>query len=261
MPLDRFGVFYEIGIPKPWNENSEFDMFHRVVEQAVQADDQGYHSFWAAEQAAMLDLLSDGRLEYGVGRSSCWDEFEGFGIDPGDARPMLDEALEVMVGCWSEEVFSYEGEHFRLPPRQVIPKPRQDPHPPLWMAATGAQSHEAAAMKGLGLLSLTLATPLEEIKARLNRYKAAIPDARPVGKFVNDRAATFLITHVAETTAEAKRNAEQAAIWYVRTGLEVFSTMLSKLLIGSPDDCIAQLRRSMTLFADEVMPAFTGGAR
>src|SRR5205814_7653934 len=76
------------------------------------------HPIRAAEMAALLDCVCDGRLEFGTGRSATRDELEGFGIDPQETRGMWEEALEVIVGAWTTDVFSWEGTHFRVPPRR-----------------------------------------------------------------------------------------------------------------------------------------------
>src|SRR3990172_468426 len=73
------------------------------------------HPIRAAEAAAVLDLISDGRLEFGTGRSATRTELEGFGIAPGDTRSMWEEALQVIVGAWTEDVFEWHGKHFQVP--------------------------------------------------------------------------------------------------------------------------------------------------
>jgi alkanesulfonate monooxygenase SsuD/methylene tetrahydromethanopterin reductase-like flavin-dependent oxidoreductase (luciferase family) len=186
------------------------------------------HPVRVAEQTAALDLLCDGRLEFGTGRSIGWDEYMGFGIDPADARPMWEEALEVIVGCWTEEVYEHHGRYFDLPPRHVIPSPLQEPHPPLWVAATGPESHEIAGLKGLGLMSLTMCTPLEEIAKRIAIYRDALTRAQPIGKTVNAKAATMAMTHVAATNAEAIENCRDNFMWYLQAGLQLAGTMVNK---------------------------------
>ena len=183
------------------------------------------HPIRAAEAAAVLDLLCDGRLEFGTGRSATRAELEGFGIDPGETRPMWEEALRMIVGAWTEDVFSFEGKHFRLPPRRVLPKPLQRPHPPLWVAATGPESHETAGRRGLGLLSFTIGVPPEELAQRIGLYRKGLETAEPIGKFVNPRAATFTMVHCAETTAEARRDAAESCEWYARAGTRQIATV------------------------------------
>src|SRR5213076_1354904 len=102
------------------------------------------------------------------------DELEGFGIDPNETRGMWEEALDVIVGAWTTDVFSWEGTHFHVPPRRVLPKPLQKPHPPLWMASTSPASHEIAGRKGLGLLSFTIGVPPEELASRIALYRSGL---------------------------------------------------------------------------------------
>jgi alkanesulfonate monooxygenase SsuD/methylene tetrahydromethanopterin reductase-like flavin-dependent oxidoreductase (luciferase family) len=183
------------------------------------------HPVRAAEAAAVLDLISDGRLEFGTGRSSTRVELEGFGIAPEETRGMWEEALRLIVGAWTEDVFSWSGPHFRLPPRRVIPKPLQRPHPPLWVASTTPESHELAGKKGLGLLSFTIGVPPEELAGRIRLYRKALEQAEPIGKVANGRAATFTMVHCAETAAEARANAAESFEWYARRGVEQIATL------------------------------------
>jgi alkanesulfonate monooxygenase SsuD/methylene tetrahydromethanopterin reductase-like flavin-dependent oxidoreductase (luciferase family) len=179
------------------------------------------HPMRAAEMAATLDLICNGRLEFGTGRSLSREEMEGFGINPLDTRPMWEEALDMIVGAWTNEVFSFEGRYFKLPPREVIPKPLQKPHPPLWCASTGPETHEIAGRKGLGLMSFTLMVDLEELKRRIGLYRAGLAECtRPAGKFINDRVAAFTMVHCAETNREAEATARESMEWYVRKVFE-----------------------------------------
>ena len=268
-----FGLFYEIPVPQPWHDRSEYDAYHDVIAQAVRGEQVGFSHFWtvehhflsqfshcsapevlygavaartttirighgvrllpfpynhpirAAEMAAALDLVCKGRLEFGTGRSATRDELEGFGIDPQDTRGMWEEALDVVVGAWTTDLFSWEGRYFKVPPRRVHPKPLQKPHPPLWMASTSPPSHELAGRKGLGLLSFTIGVPPEELAGRIALYRSGIAQATPAGKFVNDRAATFTMVHCAETNAEARANAAESVVWYLRRSTELIGSL------------------------------------
>ena len=183
------------------------------------------HPVRAAEAAAVLDLISDGRLEFGTGRSATRAELEGFGIEPDDTRALWREALEMIVGAWTEDVFSWQGKRFQIPPRRVIPKPLQQPHPPLWCAATSPETHGAVGENGLGLLSFTIGVPPEDLANRINLYREGIARAKPIGKFVNPRAATFTMVHCARTNAEAREDAAASFEWYARRGVEQIRTV------------------------------------
>jgi alkanesulfonate monooxygenase SsuD/methylene tetrahydromethanopterin reductase-like flavin-dependent oxidoreductase (luciferase family) len=92
------------------------------------------HPARVAERIATLDLISNGRVEFGTGESSSVGELGGFGIDPADKRTMWEEALEVSIRCMIEEPFTgFKGQHVEMPPRNVVPKPLQKPHPPVWV--------------------------------------------------------------------------------------------------------------------------------
>lgn len=244
------------------------------------------HPVRVAEMAAALDLVSDGRLEFGTGRSATRAELEGFGIDPQQTRELWDEALDVVVAAWTNETFSWEGKHFRIPPRRLVPKPLQQPHPPLWCASTSPQSHEMVGRKGLGLLSFTIGVPPEELAARIELYRNGLKEAKPAGKFVNDRAATFTMVHCAETNAEARRNAEASVLWYFRRSIELIGTVaawqegrelgsydytrmlrdlnlndvsfdildgMDAIIVGDPETCIRKVKRYREAGCDQLL--------
>ena len=117
------------------------------------------HPIRVAERAAALDIISNGRLELGTGRSITEQELGGFGIDPADSRPMWEEAVQMIPKMWTQETFSWEGDHFVVPPRNVIPKPIQKPHPPMWMACTQPDSFRIAGRVRAGRPLLRLHRP------------------------------------------------------------------------------------------------------
>ena len=92
------------------------------------------HPVRIAERAAALDLISNGRLEFGTGRSATWTEVGAFGIDPDNTKDMWDEVIRAIPKMWTEEEFEWNGKYFKMPPRNILPKPIQDPHPPMWVA-------------------------------------------------------------------------------------------------------------------------------
>jgi alkanesulfonate monooxygenase SsuD/methylene tetrahydromethanopterin reductase-like flavin-dependent oxidoreductase (luciferase family) len=183
------------------------------------------HPVRSAESAAVLDLLSDGRVEFGTGRSSTRAELEGFGIDPHRTRELWEEAVEVVVAAWTQDVLEWNGRAFKIPPRRVLPKPLQDPHPPLWGATSSPDSHRIMGEKGMGLLSFTIGTPPEELKQRIDLYRDGLTRAKPVGKFVNGRAATFTMVHVAPTREQARTTAAESFEWYARRGTEAVASV------------------------------------
>src|ERR1700722_4753429 len=89
-----------------------------------------------AARAAVLDIISGGRLEVGTGRSATWPELSGFGATPDDTKKTWDEFVRVIPKMWMQERFSWNGRMFSMPERAVLPKPIQKPHPPMWVAVT-----------------------------------------------------------------------------------------------------------------------------
>ena len=183
------------------------------------------HPVRSAESAAVLDIISDGRVEFGTGRSSTRAELEGFGIDPHRTRELWEEAVDVIVAAWTNDVLEWNGRQFHIPPRRVLPKPIQDPHPPLWGATSSPDSHRIMGEKGMGLLSFTIGTSPEELKQRIDLYRDGLTRARPVGKFVNGRAGTFTMVNVAKTREQARANAAESFEWYARHGTEAVASV------------------------------------
>ena len=118
------------------------------------------HPARVAERVSTLDLISGGRVEFGTGESSSVAELAGFNIDPADKRGQWEEALEVTIRCMTEEPFTgFKGEHIEMPARNVIPKPFQKAHPPVWVACTRPSSVQMAAQKAIGALSFAYTGP------------------------------------------------------------------------------------------------------
>ena len=171
------------------------------------------HPVRVAERAAALDIVSNGRFDLGTGRSITEQELGGFGIDPADSRPMWEEAIQMIPKMWTSESFSWEGDYFVVPPRNVLPKPIQKPHPPMWMACTQPESFRIAGSKGLGALSFGFIAP-GVLEASLSIYNEAIKDAQPVGEFVNKQFAATAFASVAPTDEEALEFGRPAAEFF-----------------------------------------------
>jgi alkanesulfonate monooxygenase SsuD/methylene tetrahydromethanopterin reductase-like flavin-dependent oxidoreductase (luciferase family) len=184
------------------------------------------HPIRSAESAAVLDLLSDGRVEFGTGRSATRSEMEGFGIDPQDTRGMWREALDMIVGAWTQDEFAFEGEYWSLPKRRVLPKPRQNPHPPIWAATTSIDGHRMMGQLGLGLCSFSVGVPPEELRPKVDAYRQGLSECtKPVGAFVNDQAATFTMVHCADDNERAFKEAAESMEWYPAVGAKSIASL------------------------------------
>ena len=184
------------------------------------------HPVRTAESVAVLDCISGGRVDVGTGRSSTRPELEGFGIDPAQTRQMWQEALEHMVGCWLDDEHSFDGRYWQMPPRRVLPKPVQSPHPPLWGATSSEDGHRQIGELGLGLCSFAVGVAPEEVKAKIDIYREAIGRCeQPIGAYVHDEAATFTMTVCAPTREEAWTNARESFEWYPKTGARLIASL------------------------------------
>jgi alkanesulfonate monooxygenase SsuD/methylene tetrahydromethanopterin reductase-like flavin-dependent oxidoreductase (luciferase family) len=164
------------------------------------------HPVRVVERAAMVDHLSNGRLELGMARSSFYEQ-EGFGIDPAETRRSFEEALKIIPRMFQEEgEFSYQGEFVTIPPRAILPKPVQKPHPPLWYAATSRPSFELAGRSGVGLLAMTIFQTLPELQRLMESYRDAARQVEPVGAYVNNELGVFTLAHCAESMDAARQN-------------------------------------------------------
>ncbi|HEX5899621.1 MAG TPA: LLM class flavin-dependent oxidoreductase [Solirubrobacteraceae bacterium] len=163
------------------------------------------HPARVAETAAMLDLVSGGRVELGTGETSSGAELEGFGVDRETKREQWEEMLPVVARMMVEEPFAgADGRFLSMPPRNVVPKPIQKPHPPLWVACSRRETIRLAAEKGIGALSFSFVEP-EEAKAWVDEYHAIVASERcvPGGFAVNPQVACVLPMMCAPDEAQA----------------------------------------------------------
>lgn len=170
-----------------------------------------------AERIGALDILSNGRLDVGFARSTTLTEMGAFGIDPADTRPMMSEAMEIIPQLMTTDRFpGYKGKYFTVGPnRNVIPKPIQKPHPPLWMACSSPESFDIAANNGLGVLCFNIvrADTLEE---RVHNYRRTIQAPKnPVTAKTNNQIAAFLMTLCGEKNEETINMAGEGMQWYM----------------------------------------------
>lgn len=161
-----------------------------------------HHPVRVAERVAMVDQLTDGRVEVGTGRSNAYEQM-GLGIDPRETRARWEESITMLPQIWQSDEFSWEGQFWNVPSRRVLPKPYQKPHPRLYLACTQTESFTVAAEKGIGVLSSsTYATAVltEHVKV----YREAVQHAKPVGAFVNNFWGNNVHAHCGEDNREAR---------------------------------------------------------
>ncbi len=163
------------------------------------------HPARVAERIATLDLVSDGRVDFGTGESSSEAELGGYGVERATKRDQWHESLDVVTRLMVEEPFAgYEGQFLTMPPRNLVPKPLQRPHPPLWVACSRRDTIHLAATLGIGALTFSF-IEADEAKVWVDDYYATIAseDCVPAGFAVNPNLACVLplMCHADESVA------------------------------------------------------------
>lgn len=148
------------------------------------------HPVRIAERLATLDIISGGRVEWGTGESGSRMELEGFGVDFVDKRPMWAEAVQETAKMMCMEPYpGFQGKYFSMPHRNVVPKPLQKPHPPIWMACSNRDSLNLSAQLGIGALTFAFVNE-EEAKFWVEEYYQTFKsNCTPIGQSVNPNVA------------------------------------------------------------------------
>ncbi len=176
-----------------------------------------HNPFYVAEKVATLDVLSNGRAQFGTGRGTSPYMVEGLGFNPADGREVGREVLEAALSMFENEWFpGYKGKHFDLPARHVVPRPIQRPHPPLWVAASNFETYQHAGRQGMGVIGVTRNTPAET-KPFIDGYREAIRSTDPaefVGRYANEHTGAFAVGCCLEDDRLGRDVACAAARWY-----------------------------------------------
>ena len=184
------------------------------------------HPIKVAEQAAVLDIMSNGRVDIGTGRSTTAQELDGFGVNYDRTRDEVKEALEIIVKAWTEDILEYNGKLIQVPPRRVVPKPIQKPHPPMWMACVAPDSYAIAGDRGLGVLSFSL--NWEQVQKSMEEYrKASAQRSNQIPKVANEEFAGLIVCHVAENKEEEAIGLEGAR-WFMHNVAKLFEPLMVK---------------------------------
>jgi luciferase family oxidoreductase group 1 len=225
-----------------------------------------HHPLLIAEEIAMLDILSNGRADIGLGRGYQRYEFERLGLKLDSGGERWEESLDIILKAFEGKPFGYEGKLFSFPETAIYPKPVQKPRPPIWITAQSQYSIEAAAKRGLNVLTGGFGVPVERLK-EFGQYFAKVvaetkPEKRPL---VGVQRAVY----VTKDAADAREAAEQAR-WNMRVTLSLRNNyervengmavavpgkseptldelLENNLVIGTPETCIRQIKRVQEL--------------
>ena len=139
---------------------------------------------------------------------------------------MWQEELGHIVRCWTQDETELDGKYSQMPKRRVLPKPLQDPHPPMWGATTSLDGHRMIGQMGLGLCSFSVGVPPEALKEKVETYRQGLAECvEPIGAFRNEQAATFTMVHCADTNERAFADAAESMEWYPRVGAEQIASV------------------------------------
>ncbi|MGI8926591.1 MAG: LLM class flavin-dependent oxidoreductase [Tepidiformaceae bacterium] len=169
-----------------------------------------YHPLRLAEEVALLDVLSGGRVNWGAGRGFDAREFRSFGVPPQESLERFHEAVEIVLAAWAGGPLNYQGKFWQFSDVEVLPRPLQQPHPPVWLAATSPDSVRKAAAAGYTILMDPHATH-QEIAAKRVLFDAELRanGFSPLGREIP----IARLLAVAATDQEAEAIARQGAAW------------------------------------------------
>ena len=192
-----------------------------------------------AEEIATLDHISQGRLDFGIGRSTFAFIYEGFGMNFGESRDRFTECLDIILKGWTEDQFSYEGEYYRFENSMVVPKPYQDPHPPISVGVTSAETFPMVGRMGYPILiNPSRVFSLSELAEYIQDYQQARKDAGHPGKGGVGLRVPIYLAETAEAAYEEPRRSTEEAMG--RLGDIIASTAHG---VGVTDDRLAQAER------------------
>jgi len=167
-----------------------------------------------AEEAATADILSGGRLEFGVGRGTAPIHYEGYNISQEESRERFEEALEVILQAWMNGRFSYHGQYFHAQDLTVVPKPLQKPHPPIRLAANSPDTFAIAGRLGSPIFASPLINPPDKLREYLAVHRQTLKSGAP-----QDVALMFPI-HVSHSRAQARQECEPSLLNFFRAAGE-----------------------------------------
>ncbi len=210
-----------------------------------------------AEEAAIVDHLSKGRLIFGVGRSSFLESYAGYNVDYAESRPIFMECLEIIQRAWNQECFSYDGKYYQFHDVRLVPRPYQQPHPPMRMAVESRETFGIAGNLGLPIF-IRYQLDVSELQQLLAEYQ----EARHAAGFPGPNDVNLQIpVYVAETrekalaepratTARALENRRrmlqgaadaEALDRLTRLSQESYEEMLKRTAYGTPEMVVERL--------------------
>jgi alkanesulfonate monooxygenase SsuD/methylene tetrahydromethanopterin reductase-like flavin-dependent oxidoreductase (luciferase family) len=325
----KFGIFYELQLPRPWEQDDELNLYHNALAQLELADRLGYDFAWevehhfleeyshspspevflgaasqrtqrirlghgiiqlttnhparVAERVAVLDLLSRGRVEFGMGESASITELEPFAVTMEEKRAIWEEAVRAVLPMFRDGGTAFDGKYFKFPLRNVVPKPLQKPHPPLWVACSQLETIAMAGRRGMGALGFQFVSA-DAANAWVHAYYNAITKRldKLTDYAINPNIALVSMFMCSETDEEARRRADGATffqfalryygasqdrqrpapgtvnMWslyqdWKRANPDAAAAAVAGGLVGSPETIRRKLRKFQTSHVDQII--------
>jgi alkanesulfonate monooxygenase SsuD/methylene tetrahydromethanopterin reductase-like flavin-dependent oxidoreductase (luciferase family) len=240
------------------------------------------HALKIATRVAVEDVLSNGRIELGLGRGNTTLALRAYEVDLEKSRGEQIEGIKVIKAAFTQDPFMFYGEHYKIPPRSLVPKPVQDPHPPIYTAATSPESHEVAAELGIGVYSWSNFFGWESLEKSISAYRKRIAQAKAGGDHVNDQAGALVQGYCAATDEQAREDAAEGNLKWLKLALDGYprlakmsknyaymgqvSDVHDKLgnyayfkegsgaaIFGSPESCIKAIEKFQSLGYSQVL--------
>lgn len=240
------------------------------------------HALRSAERMAVTDILSNGRVEFYAGRANTTIAMRAFNVDPSETLAQMEEGMALIRKAMREDIFTFEGKYYQIPPRMLVPKPLQKPHPVLGIAATSDRSHGWAGAEGLAVMTSNIYQGWEVLEKLLNTYRNAWKRDEQ-GSLDRPRAGLPLFFGIGATDQKAKDDYAEPLMHYARISTDAYPR-LAKLaddyaymsesvpsmeraasdwdyllnhsattVCGSPDTVIRQIEKFEALGIEEVL--------
>jgi len=208
------------------------------------------HPIRTAEEAATVDQISRGRLDFGVGRSGFPRAYSGYGVRYDESRERFQESLDVILKAWTQEGFSHAGKYFTADNLTVVPRPYQKPHPPIWVAATTPDTFPMVGRMGFSLVTGLRGFDVPEAVGHLKAYRAGLREGGHAG---DGNVYLRIPVYVAATSAKARSEAEESTMRSYRRLAENFASSVGAAGTTGSEERAERAERLSNITYDDVL--------
>jgi alkanesulfonate monooxygenase SsuD/methylene tetrahydromethanopterin reductase-like flavin-dependent oxidoreductase (luciferase family) len=212
------------------------------------------HPIRVAEEIATLDVISNGRVEFGIGRGSIPTHFSGFGLNQAESRERMLESLDVILKAWTCDRFSFQGRFFNVDNLSLVPKPVQQPHPPVRIAANSAETFELSGQMGYPIFVAAQVNPFRKIRELLPLYHQARTAAGHADRGGED-VTLLMPLYVGESQARVRQDLESSIRRFLEAVATIYATS-GPLPEGRLKEVLERVRRMTYEQVSEVMAIF-----